>query len=421
MLGGQNLSNRQTVFFSACESCGWQEHKDPKTTSSWLERNKTLIRCEKHSTKKLIWENQFLSWIICILGLHSKTMWNKQRYCGQLQSHVWITNFRGESGEIYIPSKSSCFFVVLWHGGSCKEVCGTILWVGKQDDSTTQQSIHSMHRSMTITSKKKKWNLLENCHKYALKLFWNVHAGHELDDFDVLWSVNTNAWIDWCRTSITHVHINRIVMCKTMQAWDWFKTPILRGILRTQNPLALGVGKGWEHCQDVMHWSDQRSVSSGGVPPNEGCIGSARTSCFSSMALAVRLLSAWTTCAPAAVRGEVSGRVRALAVWQRLQSRVQNSCSASHMTWRMVPQSAFTSCVGWWTWEPEENRLLTSCVFNSVPVRRELRRFRSRWSQRSLKQASVDGVEECSSSAAVRMALTNSPQGRWRAEGSAGS
>ena len=73
-------------------------------------------------------------------------MWNKQRYCGQLQNYVWIENFRGESGETTIPSKSSYFFMVLWYGGSCQEVCGTILWVGEQDDSTTLQSIYSMHR-----------------------------------------------------------------------------------------------------------------------------------------------------------------------------------------------------------------------------------------------------------------------------------
>ena len=30
-------------------------------TSSWLERNKILIRCGKYSIKKLIWENQHLS------------------------------------------------------------------------------------------------------------------------------------------------------------------------------------------------------------------------------------------------------------------------------------------------------------------------------------------------------------------------
>ena len=41
--------------------------------------------------------------------------------------------------------KSAYFFVVLWYGGSCQEMCGTIMWVGKQDDSTTLQSINSMH------------------------------------------------------------------------------------------------------------------------------------------------------------------------------------------------------------------------------------------------------------------------------------
>ena len=49
----------------------------------------------------------------CILGMHSTTMRNKQRYCGQLQNHVRIVNFRGWSREITIPSKSSYFFMVL--------------------------------------------------------------------------------------------------------------------------------------------------------------------------------------------------------------------------------------------------------------------------------------------------------------------
>ena len=48
--------------------------------------------------------------------------------------------------KLPFSSKSSYFFMVLWHGGSCKEVCGAILWVGQQDDATTLQSIYSMHR-----------------------------------------------------------------------------------------------------------------------------------------------------------------------------------------------------------------------------------------------------------------------------------
>ena len=39
-------------------------------------------------------------------------------------------------------------------------------------NKTTQQLYKDvLHASMTTTSKKKKWNMLENCHKYALKLF----------------------------------------------------------------------------------------------------------------------------------------------------------------------------------------------------------------------------------------------------------
>ena len=75
----------------------------------------------------------------CILGMHSKTMPNKQRYCGQLQNHVWIANFRGENWKTSILWESSYFFMVKRNGGSCKEMCGAILWVSKQDDSTTPQ------------------------------------------------------------------------------------------------------------------------------------------------------------------------------------------------------------------------------------------------------------------------------------------
>ena len=116
-------------------------------TSNWLERNKIFIRCGKYSIKKSIWENQHLSLLMyTIQGLHSKTMWNKQRYFWQLQGDAWIQNFSGSNWKITMLGKSSYFFMVVWYGGSCKEMCGAILWVGKQVDTTTLQSIHSMHR-----------------------------------------------------------------------------------------------------------------------------------------------------------------------------------------------------------------------------------------------------------------------------------
>ena len=46
-------------------------------------------------------------------GMYSTTMRNKQRYCGQLQNHVRIANFRGVNRKTTIPSKYSYFFMVL--------------------------------------------------------------------------------------------------------------------------------------------------------------------------------------------------------------------------------------------------------------------------------------------------------------------
>ena len=120
------------IWVRGWHKIGWKE------TKSWSDVETTQQRSRFGRT------NIFPG--SCILGMHSKTMRNKQRYCGQLQNHVRIANFRGVNREITIPLTCSYFFMVLWHGWSCKEVCGTILWVGKQDDSTTLQSIYSMHR-----------------------------------------------------------------------------------------------------------------------------------------------------------------------------------------------------------------------------------------------------------------------------------
>ena len=52
------MSSSYTVKKDYSYLCMWM-------TSNWLERNKMLIRCGKYSTKKLIWENQRFSSIMC--------------------------------------------------------------------------------------------------------------------------------------------------------------------------------------------------------------------------------------------------------------------------------------------------------------------------------------------------------------------
>ena len=153
--------------------CGW--HKFGwKETKSWSDVETTQQRSRFGRT------NIFLeSWK---LGLHSTTMRNKQRYCGQLQNHVRIANFRGESTEITIPSKSSYFFMVLWYGGSCKEIRGAILWVSKQDESTTLQSIYSMHRWPPLQRRRNEicWrivtSMLSNCSEMFLLVGTNWYS-----------------------------------------------------------------------------------------------------------------------------------------------------------------------------------------------------------------------------------------------------
>ena len=117
----------------------------------------------------------------CILGMHSKTMPKKLRYCGQLQNHVWIANFRGGSREITIPSKSSYFFMVLWHGRSCQEMCGAILWASQKDDATTLQSIYSMQRWPPLQRRRNEicWrivtSMLSNCSEVLiLGTYWTT-------------------------------------------------------------------------------------------------------------------------------------------------------------------------------------------------------------------------------------------------------
>ena len=183
-------------------------------------------------------------------GMCSKTMWKKHRYCWQLENHVWIQNFRRSNWKIAMLGKSAYLFMVLWHGRSCQEMCGTILWVGKQIDSTTLQSINSMHWRPSF-SKKKNCNPWENCQKYALKLFWNACTWHVLEGpiFYGQWTnlhdrsqngpkLVTIDYLVWSLTFIIHVSTNSIAMWETLENmadWDCFKTQILQEILRIQN------------------------------------------------------------------------------------------------------------------------------------------------------------------------------------------
>ena len=228
--------------------CGWHQI-GWKEAKHWSDVESTQRRSWFGRTNIFPWS--------CISGMYSKTMWNKQRSCWQLQNHVWITNFRGVNWKITMLGKSVYIFVVLRYGRSCQEMCGKILWQQLYKVSTPCIDDHHVKeeelKSVGDLSK-----------KYALKLFWNACTWHVLEDLMYgQWtnlhdqSLNgpklvTNDWIVWYLTSITHVNTNSIVMWVILlnnADWDCFKTPILREIWRTQNRLRV------EHCAflEVIH------------------------------------------------------------------------------------------------------------------------------------------------------------------------
>ena len=172
------------------------------------------------------------------------------------QNHVWIQNFLRGHRKITMLGKSAYFFMVLWHGRSCEEMCGAILWVSKHNDSTTLESIYSMHwrpplerGSIEICWRIVK-SMLSNCSEMLMlgtnwKTWYSMVSEKNCEINYKRPMLVTNAWIDWHLTSITHVNINSIVMWVILldnAGWDCFKTPILREILRTQNLLQV------EHC-----------------------------------------------------------------------------------------------------------------------------------------------------------------------------
>ena len=144
-----------------------------------------------------------------------------------------------------------------------------VSWQTRRLNNSTKYQLHAL---INIISKKKNWNLLENCHKYALKLFWNACTWNVLEDliFCGHWinlhdrsrngpKLVANAWISCYLTFITHVNINRVVMWVILQnnaGWDFFKTPILREILLEEHRAFFG-----SHTFVPMSWMCKKQTS----------------------------------------------------------------------------------------------------------------------------------------------------------------
>ena len=177
-------------------------------------------------------------------------MRNKQRYCWQIQNHVRIANSRGRSREITIPSKSSYFFMVLWHGRSRKKCVERYCELANK---TTQQLYkvstpciddhHFKEEEMKSVGELSKV-CSQNCSEMLiLGTYWKTWYFYGQWTHLHVPSRNgpklvTNDKVVWSLTFIIHVNTNSIAMLETLSNnadWDCFKTPIWQEILRTRN------------------------------------------------------------------------------------------------------------------------------------------------------------------------------------------
>ena len=90
----------------------------------------------------------------CLFGLHSTTMPNKQRYCGQLQNHVRIANFRGAEQRNCYSLKIFVFHhgLMTWLVMQRNVWSDSVSWPTRRLNNSTKYQLHAL---MTTTSKKK--------------------------------------------------------------------------------------------------------------------------------------------------------------------------------------------------------------------------------------------------------------------------
>ena len=94
----------------------------------------------------------------CVLGMHSKTLWNKQKYCGQLQNHVVNHEFPRRGSRNYHFLKIFVFLhgLLIWRAMQRDVWKDIVSWQRRRLSNSTE---YLLHASMTTTSKRKNWNL----------------------------------------------------------------------------------------------------------------------------------------------------------------------------------------------------------------------------------------------------------------------
>ena len=223
--------------------CGW--HKIGwKETNSWSDVESTQQRSRFGRTNIFPWS--------CILGMHSKTMPNKQRYCGQLQNHVRIANFRGGSREIAFPQNlriSSWSFDIAGHAKKCVErYCELANKTTQQLCKVSTPYIDDHH--FKEEAMKSFRELSHVCSHIVLKRLYLARIGR----LDILWSVNklARSITKWTKASDKRFHtFNIFLITNNIVMWG-----------NTAKQCRLGLFQDSDFAGDL---EDSKSTSGGTV------------------------------------------------------------------------------------------------------------------------------------------------------------
>ena len=179
------------------------------TTSNWPERNKTLIRCGKYSTKKLIWENPHLSFIM--------TTWDVlKRPCEISKDIVDIYRTKFESrisarATEKLPYSenlriSSWSYDMESHARKCVErSCGLANKTTQQLYKVSTPCIDDHH--FKEAELKSVGEVSKVCSHIVLKCLYLARVGR----LDILWSVNklARSFTKW--TKVCDKRLSRLI------------------------------------------------------------------------------------------------------------------------------------------------------------------------------------------------------------------
>ena len=148
-------------------SIGTRLGKVPNWECLFVDREKGLFLAVYVDDIRLAWKKQNIDTMRKLLmkevDLGETTSFLDHVCLGCTQRECQASKDIGDNYRSMFVSKISAeateerrkhFFTVLWHGRSCKEMCGAILWVGKENNLTTFQSRNTMHWRPPIQGRK---------------------------------------------------------------------------------------------------------------------------------------------------------------------------------------------------------------------------------------------------------------------------